>query len=288
MSLLGKRSRQGIINIVFATGSAAGAPLGGIMSQSIGWRWCLLSCLPFSLALNTFYRAFLIQVPAAIIAIISVSWALKLPQTEGPALKEKLRRIDFAGAAALISTTFALLIGLDRGSNLSWNDPYTIASLMISLSFLLIFALIELKWAKEPFAPKHIIVNSSLLASYLTNFFGLGAALTLFFEVSLYFQAVLQKTSFESGLFLLPVILCGVSGSLIGGLIMQVTGKYYVLTVTAYALLFFGHLVVYALTENVNGPIIGLIVGMRPFFPQKTPRVVKMMVNFENLLPTQA
>jgi hypothetical protein len=230
------------------------------LTASAGDGFCvpLFLCFPF---LCTFYRAFLIQVPATIIAIISVSRALNLPKHEEPALKEKLQRIDFAGAAALICMTFALLIGLDRGSNLSWNDPYTIASLIISLAFLLFFALIEVEWAKEPFAPKRIIVNSSLLASYLSNFFGLGATLTLFFEVSLYFQAVLRKTSFEAGLIMLPCIVAGVSGSLIGGLVMQVTGKYYLITVAAYALLCLGHLVVYTLTDNVNSPIIGLIIG---------------------------
>jgi len=30
---------QGIINIVFAAGAAIGAPLGGFLADSIGWRW---------------------------------------------------------------------------------------------------------------------------------------------------------------------------------------------------------------------------------------------------------
>lgn len=30
---------QGIINIIYATGSGAGAPLGGVLADYIGWRW---------------------------------------------------------------------------------------------------------------------------------------------------------------------------------------------------------------------------------------------------------
>lgn len=30
---------QGYVNIIFAAGASAGAPLGGILSDSIGWRW---------------------------------------------------------------------------------------------------------------------------------------------------------------------------------------------------------------------------------------------------------
>lgn len=30
---------QGYINIIFATGASVGAPLGGILVDTIGWRW---------------------------------------------------------------------------------------------------------------------------------------------------------------------------------------------------------------------------------------------------------
>lgn len=30
---------QGYINIIFATGTSTGAPLGGLLADSIGWRW---------------------------------------------------------------------------------------------------------------------------------------------------------------------------------------------------------------------------------------------------------
>jgi len=30
---------QGYMNIVYAFGASLGAPLGGILSDSIGWRW---------------------------------------------------------------------------------------------------------------------------------------------------------------------------------------------------------------------------------------------------------
>lgn len=34
---------QGIINIIWATGSGVGAPLGGILADYIGWRWYVSS-----------------------------------------------------------------------------------------------------------------------------------------------------------------------------------------------------------------------------------------------------
>ena len=33
---------QGYINIVFATGLAFGGPIGGLLSDTIGWRWFVI------------------------------------------------------------------------------------------------------------------------------------------------------------------------------------------------------------------------------------------------------
>lgn len=33
---------QGYLNIVFSSGTAVGAPVGGLVADSLGWRWCVL------------------------------------------------------------------------------------------------------------------------------------------------------------------------------------------------------------------------------------------------------
>jgi len=37
--LRNRGSWQGYINLVWATGASTGAPLGGLLADSIGWRW---------------------------------------------------------------------------------------------------------------------------------------------------------------------------------------------------------------------------------------------------------
>ncbi|TFK33386.1 member of the major facilitator superfamily [Crucibulum laeve] len=214
---------QGVLNIVFATGNTVGASLGGLIADTIGWRW-----------------AFLFQVPLAVVAIIAVYFKLNLPKFESGDFATKIKRVDFAGAVTLVLTVFFLLFGLDRGGNVSWNDRLTISSLIAFGIVAIVFGFVEMKFAREPFAPKRIIVNRSLIASYLVNFFGIASGFSILFHISLYFQAVQNKTASEAGLWLIISVLGGLTGSLSGGLIMQSTGKYYILTVIAYIMMLTG------------------------------------------------
>ncbi len=199
--------------------------------------------------------------PLAILAIISVSLALKLPSIGDQHFIAKLKRVDFGGALTLVTAIFCLLLGLDRGGNISWNDRITIISLSTFGALFFVFLCIELRFATEPFAPKRIVVNPSLIASYLCNFFCNGAGITQVFMITLYFQAVQGRTAAEAGLVLLPSILAAVLGSLIGGLVMQATGKYYWLTAGVFAMMVVGQMIVPEFSGVWFYSYIGITVG---------------------------
>ncbi|THW86473.1 MFS general substrate transporter [Aureobasidium pullulans] len=236
---------QGYVNIIYATGAGTGAPLGGILADSIGWRW-----------------AFLGQVPLCVLAFVVVGSVLKLPEREQTDWKQKLRRIDFLGAAILICAVFTLLLALDRGSNVSWKANITIISISLSIPLFILFVFVEMKVASEPFAPGHIIFNRSLFACYLCNFFSFSGWLAALFYIPLYFQAVDGLTATQAGVRLIPGIIAGVSGSLFGGFYMQRTGKFYWLTVIAYTCLVVGMTTVFLFTGFVVNSTIGIIIGM--------------------------
>ena len=209
----------------------------------------------------SFCRAFLIQVPITIIAIIAVSFALHLPKKESGDFVAKLKRVDFGGALSLILTVFFLLFGLDRGGNIAWNDRYTISALVGFGVCFIAFSFIEMKFAREPFAPRRIIINRSLIASSFVNFFGIASAFTMVFHLSLYFQAVQGKTATETSLWLVIAVFSSLIGSLGGGLIMQSTGKFYVITVLGYVALFIGSGIVTLTSGVVVASSIGIAIG---------------------------
>ena len=188
------------------------------MADYLSWRW-----------------AFLLQGPLCLLAIISVSVALKLPPKDVEDWKTKVKRVDFLGAFALILAVFALLLGLDRGSNDRWSSPLAIVPTCLFVPLSALFLYVEFKVAVEPLAPKRIVLERSLVACYFCNFFAFAAWMAVLFYLPLYYQAVLQYSSSKAGLGLLPAIIASVAGSLIGGLVMQKTGKYYWLTAASYA-----------------------------------------------------
>ena len=210
---------------------------------------------------NVHTRSFLLQVPVTIIAIVAVTFALELPKSSDSDLWAKFKRVDFFGALTLVSSIFFLLFGLNRGGNISWHDELTVGSLIAFVVFFILFCTVEMFLASEPFAPKRIIVNRTLISSYLVNFFGLGSSMAVLFYISLYFQAVQAKTAMQAGLWLLPSIFAGVCGSLIGGLVMQATGKFYWITVAGYCTLFAGTIVVTLNTGVVGHSLAGIITG---------------------------
>jgi len=262
VSLRERGTWQGYTNVIYAAGSAAGAPLGGVLADSIGWRW-----------------AFIGQGPLCLVAFGVVAVVLRLPAREEEDWKGKFMKIvggrgfqvlkemaancatqDFLGALVLISAVFGLLVGLDRGSNVSWTDPFAIAGLC-STPLFIVFVLVERYAASYPMAPFRIILNRSLFACYLCNFFSMGGWLAALFFIPLYWQVIGGLSASQAGLLLVPCIFCGVSGSLFGGFYMKKTGKYYWITGFAYLNLVLGLAGVLLFSGVVLTSIPVMVVG---------------------------
>ena len=200
-----------------------------------------------------------------VLAFVAVAFVLKLPKKEVSDWRTKFRRVDFLGAFILVGAVFTMLLGLDSGSNISWSAIVTIVSLCLSFPLFILFGLVEFRFAAEPFAPRRIVFERSLIACYLCNFFSFAGWLSFLFYLPLFFQAVDGLSASQAGLRLLPGIVAGVSGSLFGGLLMQTTGKYYWLTVCAYTMLTVGFVPILLCTgllvNNTYGISVGLAMG---------------------------
>ncbi|GJN68833.1 hypothetical protein PLIIFM63780_000981 [Purpureocillium lilacinum] len=210
---------QGYLNIIFAAGTSTGAPLGGFLADSIGWRW-----------------SFLAQAPLCTIAWLAVYFVLDVPRPDQSHWLQKIRKVDFLGALVLVLAVVALLVGLDSGSNLGWSHLITVLSLALAPLLFALFVLIEVRFATHPFAPGHIIFDRGLIACYLANFFGMAGQFGLLFFLPLYFQAVESYSATVSGSLLVPAMVAGVLASIGGGWVIKRTGKFYAITIAGYGL----------------------------------------------------
>lgn len=245
VSLADRGVWQGYINVVFTAGIATGGPIGGLMADSIGWRW-----------------AFAGQFPIAIMAWLAVFLVLDMPKTDHAHWTHKVLRIDFLGAFTLVSAVFTLLFGLDNGSNEGWSQKMTVIPLALTPLIFALFVLVEVKVASVPFAPGHIILDPPLLAAYGANFFGVAVNLGVLFFIALFFQAAMGLSATTSGLMLVPSTFFGLAGSLGGGFLMRRTGKYYWLTMLGYLLAIVGIMPLVAFTGAVAKSAVGVVVGL--------------------------
>lgn len=186
---------------------------------------------------------------------------LDLPAPEDSHWKDKLRRIDFPGAIVLIGAVLGFLVGFDRGSNVSWTMPLTIVSLSLSAFLFVLFVVVEIYYAAEPFAPGHIIFDRGFVAAYACNFFSFGGWLSALFYLPLYFQAMDGLSATGAALRLIPCIFAGVSGSLFAGFMMKWTGKYYWLTIIGYTLLTLGCTLIFLFSGIITNSLVPIIIG---------------------------
>lgn len=230
------------------------------MADTIGWRWYVCKLL-LRFMLTKVTRSFLVQAPATLIAMFLVAFYLHLPKVENSDFFAKLKRIDFFGSITLVGSIFSLLVAFDHGGNISWTENTAYMSIGAFFLAAALFILVETRLASEPIVPLQIILNKTLLGAYLSNFFGVAVMMTVFFYVPLYLQAVSQKSASMTSFWLVFTVLAGLSGSLGSGFVMQATGRFYAITVTAYAVLTAGAISLLLSTGLILHSVVGVALG---------------------------
>lgn len=241
---------QGILNIVYALGAGLGAPIGGFLAGSVGWRW-----------------SFFGQVPFCLLAIVLVSLSIDgemvraKGQNEQQTLVSKLRRIDFLGSVTLITMTAAFILGLDRGSNVSWIIPETYVPFIISAVAAVWFLYVETRIAREPIVPPTLVFSAKITPIYITAFFEFVAIMALDFILPLYYQARRQFSPQKASFYMLPAIIAGVASALLTGFWMRRSGQYYWALILASVLHITGSLGNFLL----SGPVLESTAGLVTF-----------------------
>ncbi|KAJ5602221.1 hypothetical protein N7510_011755 [Penicillium lagena] len=226
-------SWRAYVNIAMTLGRSIGGPLGGWLSDTIGWRWLFLLQAPF-VAL----AAFLVVIKLQIAQPASLS-------KDGSA--SKLRQVDFLGSALLGTAILAITILLDQGGkSFSWRSWVTLFMGGGGIALLVAFTLVEAYVARDPIFDLRILRRPNVSLSYLIGFLQITAQLGMMFSVPLYFQVTQRASTTASGGHLVPAVVGNTIGGLLAGIIIRRTGYYKALLVLAglvasvtYVLLYF-------------------------------------------------
>ena len=186
------------MNVAWRQAAAIGPILGGVLTDTLTWRWIFLVNLPVSVA------------------------ALALCFTVLAADHSSRRgRFDFAGTITFTVAATALTLAVIRANTIGWAAFQTWGLLLLSAVALAAFILVE---RRSPHAMLDLALlrNRSfagiLIAALLVNF----AAFAAFTYTSIWMQSVLGLSPLQAGLTGLPlsivsVVVSGLAGAKLHG-----------------------------------------------------------------------
>ena len=157
----------GVILGAAGFGNAVGPLLGGMLTDTVGWRWI-----------------FFVNLPVAAVAIAITISVVARDQT----LKQD-HAIDYAGTAALSTGLLAMLLALDWALDVGWTAPRIIGLFGLTAVALTGFLFIERRAGNGALVPPDVMANRDFLAAGITTLL----ASAIFFAALLYLPQFMSK-----------------------------------------------------------------------------------------------
>ena len=171
----------GIWGAIAGSGASIGLILGGVLTQTLDWRWSMYVNLVF--------------------AIIAVAGALTLIHNQAPAVKPKL---DIPGVLTVSAGLFSLVFGFSHAQTTSWGNGTTIGFLVTGVLLLTAFAVIQAR-THDPLLPLRVVTNRNRAASFLSIGIIGAAVFAVFLFLTYYLQQGRGYSPVATGLAFLPM-----------------------------------------------------------------------------------
>ncbi|MCE7699611.1 MAG: MFS transporter [Methanobacterium paludis] len=219
---------MGILASIFGISSVLGPILGGIITDTLGWRW-----------------VFFVNVPVGIAAVAIIMYSL--PNLKLDSIKND---IDYSG---IITFTFAMItffLGLTLARDLNTYPLTEILGLFIFAALMFTLFIWSEKKAEEPILPLYLFNNSTFTISSVENFLGYAITFGGIVYVPLFAQNVMGMSATNAGLLMIPMLISlSISSSIVGHIISR-TGKYKKIAIAEFVITGIG--LILLATMNVN------------------------------------
>lgn len=190
-----RRARwQGFITSTFAIASVVGPVLGGVMTESLGWR-------------SVFY----INLPVGILAFVMIQ--LFLPSDLSP--RAAYARIDWAGAALISVAISSMLLFVEwGGETYAWTSPMIMGMIFLCVASFIAFGFVEAR-VPEPLIPIDLFRRQTILFANIISLLSGFVLFALVYFTPLLLQGGLGLSPAAAGAFQTPLAVSTALGSLI-------------------------------------------------------------------------
>ncbi len=194
---------SGYMGAVLAVSTVSGPLLGGVLTDTVGWRWCFFVC-----------------VPLAVVSLVVLQLTLKLPTVR------RHVKIDYVGAVLVAAVAALPMLWITfAGSDYAWISWQSGAYLVGFLVAVVALVLVELR-VSEPMVPLRVLNNRTTILMILAS---LGVGMAMFGSstfLTQYFQLGGGYSPTRAGLMTIPLIISQLLVSTLGGQLVSRTGRW--------------------------------------------------------------
>jgi len=230
----------GVLAAVMSIGTLGGPLLGGVITDTVGWRW-------------NFY----VGVPLGLAAAVVLHRTLHLPRWQ-----RRQVRIDYLGAVLIAAGVGTLLVWVSlAGQQFPWWSTQTIV-LTCASAVLLAFAIWQQTRAPEPIIPLSLFRNRTITATVVASVTIGVAMFGAIIFLAQYMQIARDKTPTESGLLTMPLMVASLVSSTVTGQLVTRTGRYKPFMLLGATSLAAGTLLMSTIDEHTSFVTLGLFMAL--------------------------
>ncbi|KAH7305125.1 major facilitator superfamily transporter [Rhexocercosporidium sp. MPI-PUGE-AT-0058] len=202
----------GFIGGTFGIASVFGPLIGGAFTTRVSWRWC-----------------FYINLPIGAVTLVIVSFFL--PNSVGRSssdLKNKtwwqiFEKFDPIGKAIFIPSIICLLLALQwGGGQYAWSSPRVIVTFTCFGVTFIAWVVVQIHFGEDATVPVSILSQRSVIGACWFSMFGSASFTGVVYYLPIWFQAIRQDNTEESGIHTLSLILSLIISIASGGAVVFV------------------------------------------------------------------
>jgi len=187
----------GIYGVVMVAAPAIGPILGGLLADANLWRWI-----------------FFINIP---IGLIGIGLAIRILRPTEPKRSIKFNPISFI---TIIIGYGCVLYAASIVNHYGWLSVPVLSFLAVAVVALSVFAVYDLKYARDPLLELSLYKNPTFLKANLVGYVSVLALFGAEFLMPVYLQSLRGRTAMQTGFILLPI-------AATTGLINLIVGRIY-------------------------------------------------------------